>query len=51
MTNLPHLAAISKALRAVDDVRPTIASPVQGAVFVGSGDSLSSALLACRPAT
>ena len=46
MTNLPHLAAISKALRAVDDVRPTIASPVQGAVFVGSGDSLSSALLA-----
>lgn len=46
MTNLPHLAAISKALRAVDDVRPTITSPVQGAVFVGSGDSLSSALLA-----
>ncbi|MGN6760846.1 MAG: SIS domain-containing protein [Leifsonia sp.] len=45
MTILPHLAAISKALRAVDDVRPSIQTPLRGAVFVGSGDSLSSALL------
>lgn len=46
MTYLEQLTAIASALRSIEDVSPTIHSPLDRAVFVGSGDSLSSALLA-----
>ncbi|TCO44012.1 fructoselysine-6-P-deglycase FrlB-like protein [Kribbella antiqua] len=40
-------ARLTAALDTIADVQPMVASPLpQGAVFVGSGDSLSSALLA-----
>jgi hypothetical protein len=41
-----QLSAIASALRAVSDVQPSTSAPLERAVFVGSGDSLSSALLA-----
>jgi fructoselysine-6-P-deglycase FrlB-like protein len=40
------LLALVEALAASADVTPTVRSPLGAAVFVGSGDSLSSALLA-----
>lgn len=42
-TNLTNLVA---ALNASADIHPTVTTPPRNAVFVGSGDSLSSALLA-----
>jgi hypothetical protein len=41
-----QLSTIASALRAVSDLRPSTSAPLDRAVFVGSGDSLSSALLA-----
>jgi hypothetical protein len=46
VTPLEQISAIASALRAVSEVKPSIAVPPDRAVFVGSGDSLSSALLA-----
>ncbi|GAA3139998.1 hypothetical protein JOF29_000385 [Kribbella aluminosa] len=46
MTSPEQLSVVASALRAVRDVQPGIPAPPDGAVFVGSGDSLSSALLA-----
>ncbi|WP_371401431.1 SIS domain-containing protein [Kribbella sp. NBC_00662] len=46
MTSLEQISAIASALRDVNDVKPSISAPLGRAVFVGSGDSLSSALLA-----
>jgi fructoselysine-6-P-deglycase FrlB-like protein len=46
MNHLSKLHSIVDALVASADVVPTVADPVSSAVFVGSGDSLSSALLA-----
>lgn len=46
MTVLDHVSTIASALRAVDAVKPSVSAPLDRAVFVGSGDSLSSALLA-----
>ncbi|MDA4893166.1 MurR/RpiR family transcriptional regulator [Microbacterium resistens] len=41
-----HLTMIVEALDASPEIRPTGVDPVRDALFVGSGDSLSSALLA-----
>lgn len=47
MSTTAQLTAIRSSLDAVADVQPSTASPLPvGSVFVGSGDSLSSALLA-----
>lgn len=46
MTLHDHVSIIASALRAVDEVKPSVSAPLDRAVFVGSGDSLSSALLA-----
>lgn len=46
MTIQDHLARIVDALRSSADVSPTVSTPLRNAVFTGSGDSLSSALLA-----
>jgi hypothetical protein len=46
MTYLENLKNLTDALTASVDIRPAISEPVSSAVFVGSGDSLSSALLA-----
>ncbi|MFG2041379.1 SIS domain-containing protein [Dactylosporangium sp. NPDC048998] len=47
MSITAQLAAIRSSLIAVADVQPSVASPLpSGSVFVGSGDSLSSAILA-----
>jgi fructoselysine-6-P-deglycase FrlB-like protein len=46
MNHLGKLHSIVDALVASADVVPTVSAPVSSAVFVGSGDSLSSALLA-----
>jgi hypothetical protein len=46
VTSLEQISTIASALHAVDDVKPSISAPLDRAVFVGSGDSLSSALLA-----
>ncbi|MFF0265409.1 SIS domain-containing protein [Kribbella sp. NPDC004536] len=46
MTIPEQLSVVVSALRAVPDVQPTVQPPLDRAVFVGSGDSLSSALLA-----
>lgn len=46
MSHHSHLDRIAAALEAVSDVVPAVSAPVRSAVFVGSGDSLSSGLLA-----
>jgi hypothetical protein len=46
VTSLEQISALASALRAVAEVKPSLAVPLDRAVFVGSGDSLSSALLA-----
>lgn len=46
MTLPDHFDRVVAALRAVEDVRPAIGAAPDAALFVGSGDSLSSALLA-----
>jgi hypothetical protein len=46
VTSVEQISTIASALRAVSEVKPSIAAPLDRAVFVGSGDSLSSALLA-----
>lgn len=46
MTHIDNHLALTAALTAAADIDPAISTPVSSAVFVGSGDSLSSALLA-----
>ncbi|WP_368497020.1 SIS domain-containing protein [Herbiconiux sp. A18JL235] len=46
MNHRDHLLSVIDALTATGDVVPADTRPVEGAVVVGSGDSLSSALLA-----
>lgn len=46
MTTTAHFDRVTSELRAVEDVRPAIGAAPEAALFVGSGDSLSSALLA-----
>lgn len=46
MTHQTNLSNLVGALEASADIQPTVADPPRNAVFVGSGDSLSSALLA-----
>lgn len=46
MNHLEKIHSLVAALDASADVEPAGAAPLDGAVFVGSGDSLSSALLA-----